>query len=108
MARRGTFAPLPCASAYCQKNFKKTMKNREKGLDIPLNIRYDNQVRVVEAFLRADTAMNREIAPQGGNFRGVCPIIGRLRRICTLRRSLRHDLVTGRMVSCAGIFHELE
>ena len=62
MARRGTFAPLPCASAYCQKNFKKTMKNREKGLDIPLNIRYDNQVRVVEAFLRADTAMNREIA----------------------------------------------
>ena len=38
------------------------MKNREKGLDIPLNIRYDNQVRVVEAFLRADTAMNREIA----------------------------------------------
>lgn len=80
IARRGTFAPLPCASAYCQKNFKKTMKNREKGLDIPLNIRYDNQVRVVEAFLRADTAMNREIAPQGGNFRGVCPIIGRLRR----------------------------
>ena len=52
MARRGTFAPLPCASAYCQKNFKKTMKNREKGLDIPLNIRYDNQVRVVEAFPR--------------------------------------------------------
>ena len=44
------------------KNFKKTMKNREKGLDIPLNIRYDNQVRVVETFLRADTAMNREIA----------------------------------------------
>lgn len=83
MARRETFAPLPCASAYCQKNFKKTMKNREKGLDIPLNIRYDNQVRVVEAFLRADTAMNREIAPQGGNFRGVCPIIGRLRRFCT-------------------------
>ena len=37
IARRGTFAPLPCASAYCQKNFKKTMKNREKGLDIPLN-----------------------------------------------------------------------
>ena len=26
------------------------------------------------------TAMNREIAPNGGNFRGVCPIIGRLRR----------------------------
>ena len=25
MARRGTFAPLPCASAYCQKNFKKTV-----------------------------------------------------------------------------------
>ena len=80
IAGEGTFAPLPCASVYCQKNFKKTMKNREKGLDIPLNIRYDNQVRVVEAFPRADTAMNREIAPQGGNFRGVCPIIGRLRR----------------------------
>jgi len=29
------------------------------------------------------TAMNREIAPQGGNFRGVCPIIGRLRDLCT-------------------------
>lgn len=87
MARRGTFAPLPCASVYCQKNFKKTMKNREKGLDIPLNIRYDNQVRVVEAFLRADTAMNREIAPQGGNFRGVCPIIGRLRSpVCGVDR----------------------
>lgn len=64
-----------------------TMKNREKGLDIPLNIRYDNQVRVVEAFLRADTAMNREIAPQGGNFRGVCPIIGRLRSpVCGVDR----------------------
>ena len=37
------------------------------------------------------TAMNREIAAQAGNFRGVCPIIGRLRRICTLRRSLRHE-----------------
>ena len=70
-----------------KKNFKKTMKNREKGLDIPLNIRYDNQVRVVEAFLRADTAMNREIAPQGGNFRGVCPIIGRLRSpVCGVDR----------------------
>ena len=87
IARRGTFALLPCASAYCQKNFKKTMKNREKGLDIPLNIRYDNQVRVVEAFPRADTAMNREIALQGGNFRGVCPIIGRLRSpVCGVDR----------------------
>ena len=83
------------------------MKNREKGLDIPLNIRYDNQVRVVEAFPRADTAMNREIAPQGGNFRGVCPIIGRLRRICTLRRSLRHDRIPA-VDNCAGIFCEPE
>jgi len=27
--------------------------------------------------------MNREIALQGGNFRGVCPIIGRLRVLGT-------------------------
>ncbi len=26
----------------------------------------------------AHTAMMREIAPEGGNFRGVCPVIGRL------------------------------
>ena len=38
------------------------------------------------------SAMNREIAPTGGNFRGVCPTIRRLREIRTLRRSLRHDL----------------
>ena len=104
MARRGTFAPLPCASAYCQKNFKKTMKNREKGLDIPLNIRYDNQVRVMEAFPRADTAMNREIAPQGGNFRGVCPIIGRLRSpVCGVDRR-----AMDKYRPSAGLFHEQE
>ena len=46
MARRGTFAPLPCASAYCQKNFKKTMKNRENRLDISKIFFYDNKARV--------------------------------------------------------------
>jgi len=32
-----------------------------------------------KGFLR-ESAMNREIARMRGNFRGVCPIIGRLRR----------------------------
>ena len=80
MARGGHLPRCRVHPRTAKKISKKTMKNREKGLDIPLNIRYDNQVRVVEAFPRADTAMNREIAPNGGNFRGVCPIIGRLRR----------------------------
>ena len=61
--------------AFPRKNIKKS----EKALDIPPLIQYDNQVRVVGLAPPADTAMNREIAPQGGNFRGVCPIIGRLR-----------------------------
>ena len=33
IARRGTFAPLPCASAYCQKNFKKTIDKRTIFVD---------------------------------------------------------------------------
>ena len=34
-------------------------------------------------FRRAKTriAMKREIAPSGGNFRGVCPVIGRLKAL---------------------------
>ena len=43
------------------------------------------------------TAMNREIAPKGGNFRGVCPIIGRLRGSVCQRRSLRQS-DTGQIV----------
>lgn len=87
MARDEDICPAAVCISVLPKNFKKTMKNREKGLDIPLNIRYDNRVRVVEAFPRADNAMNREIAPQGGNFRGVCPIIGRLRSpVCGVDR----------------------
>ena len=41
-----------------------------------------------------DTAMNREIAPRGGNFRGVCPIIGRLRR--SVRCVYRHAMISYR------------
>ena len=66
------------------------LKNIEKRLDIGRFIFYYRRVRA-RGYYACDTAMNREIAPRGGNFRGVCPIIGRLRRICTLRRSLRHD-----------------
>ena len=102
MARRGTFAPLPCASAYCQKKFQKNYeKTEKKGLDIPLNIRYDNQVRVVEAFLRADTAMNREIAPQGGNFRGSMSDNRAAEKSCMRRRSPYHGTSTGHS---AGLF----
>ena len=75
----GKSPPFMCDSCRFQTFFEKIMKNGEKSLDIRQNIRYDNQVRVVGLLLPADTAMNREIAPQGGNFRGVCPIIGRLR-----------------------------
>ena len=37
------------------KKISKNYEKQRKGLDIPLNIRYDNQVRVVEAFFCAQT-----------------------------------------------------
>lgn len=45
----------------------------EKPLDTHGRVLYDNW-----APEKAQSAMMREIAPKGGNFRGVCPTIGRL------------------------------
>lgn len=53
------------------------MKKRENPLDIPGDILYYNQARVQKEW--AQYAMKREIAWQHGNFRRVCPVIGRLR-----------------------------
>ena len=51
---------------------------------------YHNRARVGE--FCACTAMMREIASKGGNFRGVCPVIGRLNCFCLrLRISLRPE-----------------
>ena len=49
--------------------------------------------------------MMREIAASAGNFRGVCPIIGRLRKSFPQRLSLCHGQVPA---FCAGIFYEPE
>lgn len=53
------------------------MKKRENPLDIPGDILYYNQARVQKEW--AQYAMKREIAWKHGNFRRVCPVIGRLR-----------------------------
>ena len=64
---------------------------------------YHNRARVWENYAR--TAMMREIALKNGNFRGVCPVIGRLNCFCLrLRISLRQRI--GRLAS--AIFHGLE
>jgi len=73
-----------------QKTFKKVQK-LEKFLLTSEKVSYIIWESAWEKYAHGGNAMNREIAPRGGNFRGVCPIIGRLRRICTLRRSPRHD-----------------
>ncbi len=66
------------------------MKNIENPLDTKGVFLYYNQARVQEEW--AQYAMKREIALKDGNFRRVCPVIGRLRTselladICVYRR----------------------
>ena len=61
---------------------------------------YHNQACVGEFCAR--TAMMREIAAKAGNFRGVCPVIGRLNCLWTrLRISLRQE---GKGSACVGHF----
>ena len=51
---------------------------------------YIIQVRGRNKYAR--TAMKREIASKDGNFRGVCPVIGRLNCFCSVKRiSLRQE-----------------
>jgi len=50
------------------------------------------------------TAMMREIAAPAGNFRGVCPIIGRLRKSFAMASIAVPWTVPA---FCAGIFFEL-
>ena len=73
----------------CQKNLK-------KPLDTHGRVLYDNG-----ASERAQSAMMREIALKRGNFRGVCPTIGRLSEGCT-RRISPGAAKTGLL--CAGFF----
>lgn len=50
--------------------------------------------------------MMREIAAKAGNFRGVCPLIGRLRDLCERRISSRMEqtgLSKCRFSSCRGV-----
>ncbi|MGM9602058.1 MAG: hypothetical protein ACI3W5_10850 [Faecousia sp.] len=51
------------------------------------------------------TAMMQEIAPKGGNFCGVCPVIGRLNCFC-LRCVYRCG--RGKVGLASAIFHGLE
>ena len=68
---------------------KNSCKNHKKSAKTPLTTRGFSIIIGKYARKRwctpgsVYTAMNREIAPQGGNFRGVCPIIGRLRMFCS-------------------------
>ena len=68
---------------------KISCKNHKKSAQTPLTTRGFSIIIGKYARKRCCTpgsvytAMNREIAPQGGNFRGVCPIIGRLRMFCS-------------------------
>ena len=66
---------------YRQIFLKIFTKNSKKHLDSGELFLYYEWARVRECYaLDAATAMNREIARLRGNFRGVCPIIGRLRK----------------------------
>ena len=84
---------------YVQKFLKKFMKKSKKRLDIHGCVYYNRQ-GVWRGSLCAlcddagDCVMN-------GNFCGVCPVIGRLRRECMWRISLQHGI--GRHKS--AVFH---
>ena len=81
----------------------KTFKKRKK----PLTSRriYGILLKLALGKDPGSTAMMREIAAPAGNFRGVCPIIGRLRMSFPRRRSPCHGTIPA---ICAGIFYELE
>lgn len=63
-------------SLFSPKKIQNFVKNSEKVLDKWGNRWYHNRARVGR--FCACTAMMREIALKNGNFRGVCPVIGRL------------------------------
>ena len=71
-------------------------------LDKPYKGWYNIQARVggICGFFRARDAMMREIALKDGNFRGVCPVIGRLNCFC---RALAY--IAGREEGAAAVGH---
>ena len=74
------------------------MKKREILLDNSKLVRYTKKACAGTAMQwqrkpPPGTAMMREIAAWAGNFRGVCPIIGRLRKSFPQRKSLCHGQV---------------
>ena len=61
-----------------QKNFMKKRENFSWHFS-PHTVQWMSLCRNCHGMAPACTAMMREIAAEAGNFRGVCPIIGRLR-----------------------------
>ena len=84
---------------YQRKNIKNFVKISEKLLDKTVEQWYHNRACV--GILCAYAMMQEIASEEGGNFCGVCPVIGRLNCFCfALRISLRQ----GKGRPCVGHF----